>query len=84
MAAGEPDSAVAELGMACDDDVPDASEVAVARPVLRPAHAERKEKSQQLVAVYKQSIEALTQYGAMPMAAVLEIEVKKEQKKDNA
>ena len=31
VAAGEPDSAVWELGMACDDDVPDASEVAVVR-----------------------------------------------------
>ena len=51
VAAGEPDTAVGELGMACDDDVPDASEVAVARPALSPAHAEHLEKSQQLVAV---------------------------------
>ena len=76
VAAGEPDTAVGELGMACDDDVPDASEIAIARPALSPGHAEQLEKSQQLVAVYKQSIEALTEFGAMPMAAVLEIEVK--------
>ena len=73
VAAGEPDTAVGQLGMACDDDVPDASKVAVARPALSPAHAEHLEKSEQLVAVYKQSIDALTQYGAMPMAAVLEM-----------
>ena len=56
MAAGEPDTAAGELGIACDEDVSDASEVAVARPALSPAHAQHIEKSQRLVAVYKPSI----------------------------
>ena len=78
----EPDAVAAgELGMACDDDVPDASEVEVVRPALSPAHAERLENSQALVAAYKQAIDVLTQYGAMPMVGVLELEVKKEQRR---
>ena len=33
------------------------------------------------MAAYKQAIDVLTQYGAMPMVGVLELEVKKEQRR---
>ena len=48
---------------------------------IQRAHAEQLENSKALVAAYKQAIDVLAQYGAMPMAGVLELEVKKEQRR---
>ena len=55
---GEPDSAVAEEDLgACEDDVPHASEVAVARPLLSGARAEHLQSSQSLLAAFQQAMD---------------------------
>ncbi len=74
---GQHDSAFAEEDRgACDDDVPHASEVAVARPVLSEALAEHVQSSRFLLAAYKQAMDVLRECGAMPAVQTLENEVK--------
>ena len=74
---GKPGPAVAEKDLAaCEDDVPQASEVAVAKPVLDEALAERIQSSQSLLAAYKQAMGCEIVCGAMPDVETLENEVK--------
>ena len=80
---GEHASAVADVDMdVCEhDSVVEEVSVAVAGPALNEAQAEQVHNSQFLVAAYEQSIEVLKQCGAMPMAALLQNEIKKEMRR---